>query len=67
MADYILNSTWSDIDAAKGLADAAQASIDAHNLTTNNPHAVTKDQIGLGNVDNTSDADKQFQSLFKPN
>lgn len=29
-----------------------------HTLLHNNPHSVTKGQIGLGNVDNTSDAEK---------
>ncbi len=28
------------------------------NLTTNNPHQVTKSEVGLGNVDNTADATK---------
>ena len=31
---------------------------EAHLLDTDNPHATTADQIGLGVVDNTSDADK---------
>ena len=29
-----------------------------HVSLTNNPHSVTKTQVGLGNVDNTADADK---------
>lgn len=29
-----------------------------HTSLTNNPHSVTKAQVGLGNVDNTSDANK---------
>lgn len=32
--------------------------LDAHIEDLLNPHQVTKDQIGLGNVDNTADADK---------
>ena len=32
--------------------------VDAHANLTNNPHSVTASQVGLGNVDNTSDADK---------
>lgn len=32
--------------------------ISDHISDTDNPHAVTAEQIGLGNVDNTSDADK---------
>lgn len=31
---------------------------DSHIEDTNNPHQVTKEQIGLGNADNTSDANK---------
>lgn len=32
--------------------------IKAHTDRTDNPHGVTKEQVGLGNVDNTSDMDK---------
>lgn len=32
--------------------------IDAHIANTENPHEVTKAQVGLSNVDNTSDLDK---------
>lgn len=34
----------------------------AHLVDYNNPHKVTKSQVGLGNVDNTSDADKPVSS-----
>ena len=37
--------------------DALQE-LGAHKVSTANPHAVTKAQIGLGNVDNTSDVNK---------
>lgn len=33
-------------------------SVDSHTGNKNNPHEVTKTQVGLGNVDNTSDMDK---------
>jgi hypothetical protein len=33
-----------------------------HVDNTNNPHAVTKAQVGLGNCDNTSDADKPIST-----
>lgn len=33
-------------------------SIAEHRAATDNPHEVTKEQVGLGNADNTSDADK---------
>lgn len=45
---------------ATNIADAklagtnAQANIDSHEALTNNPHAVTKAQVGLGNVINES-------------
>lgn len=39
-----------------GLALASDLS--DHEADTNNPHSVTKSQLGLGNVDNTSDATK---------
>jgi len=32
--------------------------VTSHNGATNNPHAVTQAQVGLGNVDNTADLDK---------
>lgn len=35
-----------------------QGDIDTHEARTDNPHSVTKAQVGLGNVDNTSDANK---------
>ena len=37
-------------------------SIDTHIADTSNPHSVTKDQVGLANVDNTSDLDKPIST-----
>lgn len=37
---------------------ATQAELDSHTSLTNNPHATSKAHVGLGNVDNTSDANK---------
>ncbi len=37
---------------------AQMKDINAHIINTKNPHKVTKSQVGLGNVDNTSDLDK---------
>ena len=34
------------------------ATLTSHTGSTSNPHSVTKAQVGLGNVDNTSDANK---------
>lgn len=38
--------------------------INDHAANKNNPHSVTKAQIGLGNVDNTSDVDKPYYKLI---
>lgn len=46
-----------DFDAA-GAAAAVNATLSSHTSNTSNPHSVTKSQVGLGNVDNTSDASK---------
>ena len=46
------------IGEAKTIAESAQTTADTHAAKTNNPHSVTAEQVGLGNVDNTSDADK---------
>ena len=37
---------------------ATQAELDAHTGNTSNPHGVTKADVGLANVDNTSDINK---------
>ncbi len=37
---------------------ATDADLSVHTGNTSNPHSVTKAQLGLGNVDNTSDASK---------
>lgn len=41
-----------------GVYEAANANIQAHIGSTSNPHNTTKTHVGLGNVDNTSDANK---------
>ena len=38
------------------------ANIDTHIASTSNPHSVTAAQVGLGNVDNTSDLDKPISN-----
>jgi hypothetical protein len=45
-------------EAIAAAQSSVQSSVDAHILDKENPHDVTKAQVGLGNVDNTSDADK---------
>ena len=50
------------IDEAVGNTDtnltALETKVNQHIANKRNPHAVTKTQVGLGNVNNTSDADK---------
>lgn len=44
-------------EALKDIKDEAQAKRNEH-LNANNPHNITADTVGLGKVNNTSDADK---------
>lgn len=49
----------SDEAATRAQADiTVNAKVDSHIGNKSNPHAVTKAQVGLGNVNNTSDVDK---------
>lgn len=41
---------------------ATQTNLETHINNKSNPHEVTKDQVGLGNVDNTSDANKPISN-----
>ena len=41
---------------------ASVEALEAHTTNTSNPHNVTKTQIGLGNVDNTSDLNKPIST-----
>lgn len=54
LADSITNN-YNTLDSLIGGVDDK---IDNHIANVNNPHSVTKTQVGLGNVDNTSDLDK---------
>ncbi len=46
---------YSDVGAAPA---STATSLSSHTGNTSNPHSVTKSQVGLGNANNTSDADK---------
>lgn len=49
----------SDEAATRAQADTnVNAKVDSHITNKSNPHGVTKAQVGLGNVNNTSDTDK---------
>ena len=56
-ADYIESGTTNKV-----FTSAEKEKYDAHVVNKNNPHEVTKEQIGLGNVDNTSDAEKPIST-----
>ena len=43
--------------------ESVQKSISDHITDTNNPHSVTKADVGLGNCDNTSDLDKSISTI----
>ena len=68
-----LEQTVSDEVTARQLADSTlQTRIDdiygslvSHSSNTSNPHSVTKSQVGLGNVDNTSDLSKPISSAVQ--
>lgn len=47
---------------AKSIAQTTSGNLTTHTSNTNNPHQVTKAQVGLGNVDNTSDLDKPIST-----
>lgn len=53
---------WDGSEWTKDIDDATKALLDAHIADRNNPHGVTKAQVGLGNADNTSDADKPIST-----
>lgn len=49
------------LNAAVG-KKADKTTVDSHISNKSNPHGVTKAQVGLGNVDNTSDANKPIST-----
>lgn len=49
---------WTGSAWEKDIDDDTKALLLAHEADHSNPHQVTKEQVGLGNADNTSDADK---------
>lgn len=52
----------SAIADAKQAGTTAQANLDAHISNKENPHEVTKSQVGLSDVDNTSDVNKPIST-----
>ena len=52
----------SDINEILETVEAGVGSFASHTEDLNNPHQVTKEQVGLGNADNTSDMDKPISN-----
>lgn len=51
------------VDEMAETLDTLLTSFNAHAARIDNPHGVTKGQVGLGNVNNTADADKPVSTL----
>ena len=63
VATYVSESTLSStiseaISPISGQINSVESDLTAHQGNKNNPHSVTKAQVGLGNVDNTADLNK---------
>ena len=58
--EQLANKNYVDL-SSKGVKD----SLDEHIADKANPHQVTKEQVGLGNVDNTADIDKPVSNATK--
>lgn len=52
---------YDDTEVKEDISDI-ETSLNSHKSDTTNPHQVTKTQVGLGNVDNTSDANKPIST-----
>lgn len=60
-SDYYTKTETDDNFTGKSYEDI----VDNHIADTDNPHQVTKSQVGLGNVDNTADLDKPISTATK--
>ena len=54
-----------DNSTVGGFPLARESALNTHTARTDNPHVVTKAQVGLGNADNTADANKVVASAGK--
>ena len=55
-------ATLGQVTDAINTREPANANIQAHIIATNNPHGVDANDVGLGNVDNTSDTSKPIST-----
>lgn len=60
--DSRITTAEQNASAAKSKAEQTEQALNTHIADTDNPHSVTKAQVGLGNVDNTSDLDKPIST-----
>ena len=58
----ISTATQTALDGLSDDINDVDGKVDDHIADTSNPHSVTKAQVGLGNVDNTSDLDKPIST-----
>ena len=68
--DDLSEAQWAAIDSGAtsekiGQISTNSTTINNHIGDTNNPHNVTKSQVGLGNVDNTSDLNKPISTAVQ--
>lgn len=54
-----------EITRATDKETAVETSLNTHKTNKNNPHEVTKSQVGLGNCDNTADIDKPVSTAVQ--
>lgn len=64
-AKYVAGEIATDVDKINAEINVVNNRLVAHINDKNNPHEVTKEQVGLGNADNTSDADKPLSNAQK--
>ena len=62
---FVGTGTQNIAQAKKSEVVTVDGKVDTHVARIDNPHAVTKAQVGLGNVDNTSDSSKNVLSASK--
>lgn len=53
------------VDSLNSSISTVSTALTTHEADTANPHSVTAEQIGLGNVDNTSDLDKPISNAVQ--
>ena len=57
----VINTTYATSQYVEAMYADSSTTLSTHTSNKSNPHGVTKEQLGLGNVDNTADADKEVK------